>query len=366
VAKNDSRRPLRIAQVAPLWASVPPADYGGTELRVHWLTQGLLARGHEVTLYASGDSQTDAALKAVCQNNILDGMREGRAHHYDHYANAAWAEVLKECDSYDIIHCHSELTHIPFAILSTTPVVYSLRTALSIDDMWLLRRYPAITFAAMSRSQIRDLSDERRRTVPVIHNGCDFGAYELSASTGRYLAFLGRMGPHKNPVGAVHVARSAGWPIALAGRPQDPHEEAYFNRAVKPLIDGRSVTYVGPVNQAQKRAFLQEAAALIFPIEWNEPFGIVMIEAMACGTPVVARRSGSVEEVVDPGVTGFYADAVEELASLVPQALALDRRVVREHARRRFSHERMVDDYDRLYADVLRSSSRNPAFHDVL
>lgn len=355
---SDSRRPLRVAQVAPLWARVPPADYGGTELRVHWLTQGLIERGHEVTLYASGDSRTNAALRSVCERNLLDAMKCGTAHHYDHYTNAAFAEALKESGSYDIVHCHSEVAHIPFALLSSAPVVCSLRTALSIDDSWLLQRYPEITFVAMSRSQTRGLPDDHRRTLPVIHNGCDFGAYALSVSPGRYLAFLGRMGPHKNPVGAVHVAKSAGWPVLLAGKPQDRAEETYFERAVQPLIDGTSVTYVGPVNQAQKRAFLKEAAALIFPIEWDEPFGLVMIEAMASGTPVLALRRGSVAEVVDPGVTGFYADSVEELAALVPRALALDRRAVREHAKRRFSHERMVDDYIRLYSSVLETNGR--------
>lgn len=356
---------MRIAQVAPLWASVPPANYGGTELRVHWLTEGLIERGHEVTLYASGDSQTSATLKSVYQCNLLDAMRDGLAYHNDHYTNAAFAEALKESDSYDIVHCHSEVAHIPFAILSSAPIVYSLRTALSIDDVWLLRRYPQITFVAMSRSQIHDLPDELRLAVPVIHNGCDFGSYELSVSPGRYLAFLGRMGAHKNPVGAIHIAKLAGWPIVLAGGPQDRAEEAYFGHSVKPLVDGTTVSYVGPVNQVQKRAFLKEAAALIFPIEWKEPFGIVMIEAMACGTPVVARKSGSVAEVVDPGVTGFYADSLEELASLVPRALALDRRAVREHAKRWFSHERMVDDYIRLYRSILQENGGGFMFHDI-
>lgn len=349
---RDGRR-LRIAQVAPLWASVPPADYGGTELRVHWLTQGLIERGHEVTLYASGESRTNATLKSVCPGNLLDAMARGAAHYYDHYTNAALAEALKQSHGYDIVHCHSEVAHVAFGILSRAPVVYSLRTALSIDDFWLLQRYPEITFVAMSRAQVRELPDERRRTLPVIYNGCDFATYELSFAKGRYLAFLGRMGPHKNPVGAIRLARSTGWPIVLAGKPQDRAEQAYFEREVMPLIDGTSVIHIGPVNQPQKRAFLKEAAALIFPIEWDEPFGIVMIEAMACGTPVLAHRSGSVAEVVDPGVTGFYADTVEELAALVPRALALDRRAVREHAERRFSHKRMVDDYVRLYASIL-------------
>lgn len=349
---------MRIAQVAPLWASVPPAEYGGVELQVYWLTQALVLRGHEVTLYASGDSRTEAALKAVCARNLLDAMREGAAHRYDHYTNAAFAEALKDSGSYDIVHCHSEVAHGPFGILSHAKVVHSLSTALSIDDSWLLQRYREISFVAMSQSQICGLPDECRRRLPVIYCGCDFGAYELSERPGRYLAFLGRMGPHKNPIGAIHVAKLAGWPIALAGKPQDGDEEAYFEHAVRPLINGSTVTYIGPVNQVQKRMFLKNAAALVFPIEWDEPFGIVMIEAMACGTPVVALRRGSVAEVIDMGKTGFYADSVDHMASLVPQALALDRRAVREHAKSRFSHERMVDDYTRLYTSVLETNGR--------
>ncbi len=355
---SHNRRRLRIAQIAPLWASVPPVDYGGTELRVHWLTEGLMERGHEVTLYASGDSRTGATLKSVCPGNLLDAMKSNAAYRYDHYANAAFAEALRESASFDIVHCHSEVAHSPFGILSSAPVICSLRTALSIDDFWLLQRYPSIAFVAMSRSQIRDLPEEVRRTLPVIHNGCDFGAYGPSAAPGQYLAFLGRMGPHKNPVGAVRVARAAGWPIVLAGRPQDRAEEAYFEREVRPLIDGTAVRYIGPEDQTRKQVFLRDAAALVFPIEWEEPFGIVMIEAMACGTPVVALERGSVAEVVDPGFTGFYAGTIEELSALVPRALALDRRSVRRHAKRRFSHRRMVDDYVRLYGAVLEKTGR--------
>lgn len=344
---------LRIAQVAPLWTRVPPIDYGGTELRVYWLTEELVKRGHDVTLFASGDSRTSARLQSVYKHNMFDAMKELRAYHYDHYANASFAEVLKDSGSFDIIHCHSEIAHTPFSILSSVPVLYSLRTALSVDDYWLLQRYPTITFVAMSQSQIKNFSDERRQRIPVIYNGCNFRSYDLSLFPGDYLAFLGRMGPHKNPLEAIRIAESVGLPIVLAGRPQDSSEEAYFEQEIKPLINDKNVKYIGPVNQSQKQAFLKNARALLFPIQWEEPFGIVMIEAMACGTPVIAYNRGSVAEVVDSGITGFYAGSLEELVSLVPQALALDRNTVREHAKQRFSHEQMVDDYVQLYRSLL-------------
>ncbi len=346
-------RSLRIAQIAPLWARVPPVDYGGTELRVSWLTEELVARGHAVTLFASGDSQTGARLQPIYPRNLMDAMMDSAAFNYAHYANASLAEAISGIGSYDLIHCHSEVEHTPFGILASVPFIYSLRTALSIDDIWLLQRYPEITFVAMSRAQIKEVPDERRRTIPVIYNGCRFEDYILSSAPGAYLAFLGRMGPHKNPLGAIQIARSVKMPIVLAGKPQDRNEEAYFEREIRPLINGTDVKYIGPVNQAQKRLFLRDAAALLFPIQWEEPFGIVMIEAMASGAPVIACNHGSVAEVVDPGVTGFYADSINELAALVPSALRLDRSRVHAHAQQRFSHLRMVDDYVRLYQTLL-------------
>lgn len=350
---NNRNQPLHIAQIAPLWARVPPLEYGGTELRVFWLVEELRKRGHMVTLYASGDSRMSAQLHPVYPQTMLEAMQANRAINYAHYANASFAEALRASASFDLLHCHSELEHISFGILSPVPVIYSLRTALSIDDHWLLQRYPEIAFVAMSHSQIKAVPAERRLTIPVIYNGCDFEQYKPSFLPGKYLAFLGRMGKHKNPLGAIRTARAVDLPIVLAGKPQDQAEGVYFEREIKPLINGQDVMYVGPVNQEQKRAFLSSAAALLFPIQWEEPFGIVMIEAMASGTPVVACNRGSAPEVIDPGITGYYADSDEEMAALVPKALELDRRRVREHAQSRFSHLRMVDEYTQLYRSVL-------------
>lgn len=354
---GNGQEPLRIAQVAPLWARVPPADYGGTELHVYWLTEELVQRGHEVTLYASGDSETSAKLKAIHPRNMLNAMEKGQAHTYEPYANALFAEVLKEAASYDVIHCYSELSHLPFATLSSTPVLYSPQTVLSIDDQWLLNRYNEVPFVAMSRSQVKDFPADHRPEIPIVYSGCDFDAFDFSDAAPEYLAFLGRMGPHKNPLGAIQIAKQVGWPLVLAGKPQDASEEAYFQQKIRPLIDGEHVRYIGPVDQVQKREFLKKAGALLFPIQWEEPFGIVMIEAMASGTPVVACRRGSVEEVVDRGLTGYYADAVPEMAPLVPKALALDRSQVRMHAKERFSKERMADDYVRQYRLIVNRRS---------
>jgi len=182
-----------------------------------------------------------------------------------------------------------------------------------------------------------------------VHNGCDFAAYDANFERGQYLAFLGRLSPEKNPLGAIKIARACGLPIVLAGQPMNANENRYFEAEIKPQIDGDQVRWVGGVNHVQKNGLLRNAAALLFPIQWEEPFGLVMIEAMACGTPVVAHRRGSVEEVVDAGITGFHASVLDALPELVPQALALDRGKVREHAQTRFGFSAMVDAYESLY-----------------
>jgi glycosyltransferase involved in cell wall biosynthesis len=232
-------------------------------------------------------------------------------------------------------------------------VVHTLHTAVTVDDEWVLRQYPEVPVVAISHSQVASIMDQSRRPFRVIHNSCDFDAYDLAEPPGEYLAFLGRMGALKNPVDAIRIARAADLPIVLAGRPQTQEEERYFAECVSPLIDGSNVQYIGPLDHAQKRRFLRKAAAFLFPTSWREPFGIVQVEAMASGLPVLAYPNGSVPEVIEYGVTGYYAGSVETLVPLVPKALALDRVAVREHARRRFSHLRMVDEYEATFRDVL-------------
>jgi glycosyltransferase involved in cell wall biosynthesis len=190
------------------------------------------------------------------------------------------------------------------------------------------------------------------RQFPIVYNGCDFDAYEPRYETGEYLAYLGRMSPAKNPLGAIRIAKACKLPIVLAGQPQNAAEDLYFTQEIKPLLDGETVRWIGAVNHPQKNELLRKAMALIFPIQWDEPFGLVMIEAMACGTPVVAHRRGSVAEVVDDGITGYHSGAIEGMEDLVPHALALDRQTVREHARSRFGFQRMVDDYVALYRAI--------------
>jgi glycosyltransferase involved in cell wall biosynthesis len=340
---------LRIAQIAPLWTPIPPSTYGGIELILALLCDGLVAQGHDVTLFASGDCRTSARLHPVIPVNLGELMARGDALMYEYYLNAAMARVLAMQDEFDIIHTHLPPAWLPFGEALRPPSVLTLHTSPHSDDEWAMRTFPRSQVVAISRAQVAGAASRLGREFPVIYNGVDFSAYDPSLEPGKYLAFLGRMSPEKNPLGAIRIAAAAGMPIVLAGRPQNAGEEAYFRNAVQPLIDGRKVRWVGLVNHPQKVELLRNAAALVFPIQWDEPFGLVMIEAMACGTPVLAVRRGSVGEVVEDGATGFTAAVPDDLTPLVAQACALDRRSVRDRAMKRFSHGKMVEDYLALY-----------------
>jgi glycosyltransferase involved in cell wall biosynthesis len=344
---------LKIAQVAPLWVPVPPRDYGGTETIIHLLTEELIDRGHEVTLFAAGDSRTTARLVSPLETHLLDAMHRETANVDQHYTNASIVEVIRRRSEFDIVQVHLGCEYVPMGtLLGRNRALHTIHTPLSIDDRWVLARHPEVAVAGISRFQVGALAQSRRNTR-VVHHGFDFERYAFGARPGSYLAFLGRMGPQKSPLDAILIARQAGLPIILAGKPQNLDEELYFASEIQPLVDGNDVTYIGSVNHDQKVDLLRNAAALVFPIQGEEAFGMVMVEAMACGTPVVAWERASVPELVDVGVTGFYGDSVAGLASLVRLAVELDRKAVREHAEVRFNHHRMVDDYVAMYQSVI-------------
>ncbi len=344
--------PLRIAQVAPLWTRIPPATYGGIELLMKLLIDDLVARGHDVTLFASGDCFTDARLHPVTELNLTETIERGEAYCYEYYTSAAMAEVLARAGDFDVIHYHLSTAWLPLAATVKTPGLFTIHTCPHIDDEFVFRRWPHVMVNGISECQMHAAGVHSGREFPIVYNGCDFAAYEPSFEPGRYLAYLGRMSMEKNPLDAIRIARAVDLPIVLAGQPQNEREKQYFAEQIQPLIDGEMVRWIGPVNHPQKNELLRHAAALIFPIQWDEPFGLVMIEAMACGTPVVAHRRGSVAEVVDDGITGFHAGVIDALAELVPRALELDRRQVRDHAESRFGYRAMVDSYLALYRSL--------------
>jgi glycosyltransferase involved in cell wall biosynthesis len=346
---------LRIAQVAPVWLPVPPAQYGGTELIVHFLTEELVRRGHDVTLFAAGASRTRGRLRLIHEQAVVEMMQAGAAFEYDHYANANLATALAESESFDVIHSHLGFPQVPLGRLSRCPFLQTVHTTPMADDRWVLERHVDVPIAAISQTQVADLSVARRASVRIVPHGIDMDGFEPATEPGRTLVFLGRMSRQKSPIDAIRIARQAGVPLVLAGAPENAEEVAFFEAEVRPRIDGRQVQFVGRVNHARKNELLKGAVALVFPIQGDEAFGLAMVEAMACGTPVLGWNRASVPEIVEHGTTGFIGDSVEALAACVPQAAALDRRTVRARARERFHFTRMVDDYVAVY-DALLSS----------
>ena len=349
-------RPLRIALVAPIWLPVPPATYGGTERVVALLDKHYRAAGHEVVLFATGDSTTAGELRSVTDRGLVQHMAQLEAWEYEHHANALAADVVADSGSFDLIHSHLGLAQLPILNLASCPVVQTVHAPLGLDDVWNVQRCPNTTLVTLTKAQAEPLESVSASSpsATVISSGLDMSRFEPSTDGGDTLVFLGRMGRQKNPVGAIEIARAAGWPLVLAGAPQNAEEHQYFDQQVAPLVDGDAVRYLGPVDHEAKQQLLAQAAALVFPIVDNEAFGLVMVEAMACGTPVLGRRHSSVPEIIDPGVTGFVGNEVADMVDLVPATVALDRGEVRARAEKRFGHERMGDDYLALFDAVVR------------
>jgi glycosyltransferase involved in cell wall biosynthesis len=357
---SDNGPALRIAQVAPLWTRVPPATYGGAELMVHWLTETLVAMGHEVTLFASADSQTSANLVSVCDENLIGLMEKKLAYNYEYYVIENTIEAMKRAEEFDVIHCHAGAAMIAITSSCPVPVVHTVHAGLdSPDEHWLLDRYPRATVAAISHSQVSTVSPGRRASIPVVYHGCDLQQYRPCFEAGEYLGFIGRMSDYKNPATAIEVAGELAQPLVLAGTPQTASEKEYFDTRIAPFIDDKRISYLGAIEQSLKIDFMQRASTMLFPIQWEEHFGLVMIEAMACGTPVVALKRGSVPEVIDPGVTGYFTDDPEELPELVLRAQQLDRKRIRQQAEERFSLERMSTDYLKLYRNLIARQADN-------
>jgi glycosyltransferase involved in cell wall biosynthesis len=337
---------MKIAQLAPVAMPVRPGEGDSIEQLVSLLTEELVRRGHAVTLYAVGGSVTSAELRSFYER----GYRE-RDEIWDwrvpETLNAAWA--FEQAGEFDVVHSHSYHFALPFTRFVSTPVVHTYHVQLGPEVLEGFRRYPEAQLVAISDFQRREL-DDVFDGVPVIHNGIDVGAFPFSADGGEYLAFLGRMIPSKGPAEAVRVARELDLPLVLAG----PSTE-WFEAEVRPAVDGDLIRYEGPIDPAGRNELLAGAAALVFPITYPEPFGLVMVEAMACGTPVAAFGVGAVPEVVEEGVSGSWVPPGGALTDAVRRALGLDRRRVREAAVERFDYQRMVDAYLDLYRQLARA-----------
>jgi glycosyltransferase involved in cell wall biosynthesis len=338
---------MRIAQIAPLAEPVPPEMYGGTERVVSLLTEELVRRGHEVTLFASGDSETAARLVAVTPEALrLTGED------VDHYVSLMLelGMVFDGADQFDVIHSHVDYFALPFARHVTTPVVTTLHGRLDLAGL------PTI-YGRYSEAPVVSISDSQREPLPganwaaTVYNGTDLTRFTFNETGGDYFAFVGRICPEKNIEGAIAIARQTGVPLRIAAK-VDPVDADYHESVVKPLMDSRQVEFLGELGDEDKDELLGSARALLFPVDWPEPFGLAMTEAMACGTPVLALRRGSVPEVVEDGVTGFVRDSEDELAAVAHDVDRLSRRACRERVERHFSVDVMTDGYEAVYQRV--------------
>lgn len=343
---------MRIAQIPPLVESVPPKLYGGTERIVSYLTEELIAQGHEVTLFASGDSRTEAELVVCCPESLrLAGT-------HDRLANGVLQleAVRKRAPEFDILHFHVDYLHFPLVRQMGSRSVTTMHGRMDLPD------YPRL-FGEFKDMPLVSVSDDQREPlkanwVATVLHGLPTNLYRFSeAGAAGYLAFLGRMSREKRPDRAIRIARRAGIELKMAAK-IGAADRAFFERAVVPLLDTPGVAFLGEIGEAEKNDFLGGARALLFPIEWPEPFGLAMIEAMACGTPVIAWRSGAIPEVVEDGVTGFIVDSIDDAVAAIERAGALDRARVRARFEERFTAERMANDYVSVYEYLCRTDPK--------
>ncbi len=344
---------MKIALVSPLYEAVPPILYGGTERVVSALADELVAQGHDVTLFASGDSVTAARLIPCCERalRLNPHVRDALPYHL-----MMLDDVRRQADDFDIIHFHNDLLHFPFLRPLSRPTVTTLHGRLDLPDLKpFFGRFSDAPLVAISRSQRSYLP--LGNFVATIHHGLRPNRMKFSpVASGGYLAFLGRISPEKRPDRAIEIATRVGLPLKIAAK-VDKADREYWEEVIRPMLAGNPhVEYIGEVSEREKSSFLGDALALLFPVDWPEPFGIAMIEAMACGTPVLAFRCGSVPEVIDHGVTGYIVDTMDEAVKAVDDLVKLDRGMVRCRFEERFTAERMAQDYASVYRKLIELS----------
>jgi glycosyltransferase involved in cell wall biosynthesis len=351
---------MKIAQIAPLWETVPPTTYGGTELVVSRLTEELVRRGHEVTLFASGDSQTLARLEAGSPRALRfdTGIKEPVMYELLHAS-----EVYRHAEEFDIIHSHVGVWSLALASLVSTPTVHTLHGAFNRDNNKVFRQHHTQPYISISDSQ-RLLNINY---VATVYNGISvelFPFYEEPQNP-PYLAFLGRFSPEKGPQHAIAIAKATGWKLKMAGK-VDVVDKEFFDKEIAPHIDGEQIEFLGEMNHQQKAELLGNASATLFPITWSEPFGLVMAESMVVGTPVIAMNMGSVSEVIANGVSGYVCQSYEEMAKMIPKALQLNRQKCREHVENKFSVKHMVDGYEAVYEKIVGERNFRNWFNTAL
>lgn len=341
--------PLRIAQVSPLYESVPPKLYGGTERVVSYLTEQLVHLGHDVTLFASGDSVTKARLVPCCPRSLrLDSGCVDQLAHQFVMLDKLVEQVRR--DRFDIVHFHIDYFHFPISRAYEIPQLTTLHGRLDLPDLPpLYRRYPDMPVVSISKAQRKPL--QHANWVGNVYHGLPPEGLEAGTGAGGYLAFLGRICPEKRVDRAIEIAVRTGLPLKIAAK-VDRADREYFETKIKHLLQRTGVEFVGEIREDQKAQFLGDASAMLFPIDWPEPFGLAVIEAMACGTPTLAFNCGSVPEILSPGVSGVIVESVDEAVASMDKLLSLNRRLIRLEFERRFTASRMAVDYATLYHSV--------------
>ncbi len=340
---------MRIAQIAPLWETVPPPAYGGAELIVSLLTEELVRRGHEVTLFATGDSRTQANLEAIHPSALrLDpSVKEHTA-----YEAMQLSQVYQHSDEFDIIHSHIGFAALACAQLVKTPTVHTLHGTFSLDNQKafsLAKSQPYVSISDTQREPQLELN-----YVATVYNGIDPATHQFYSQPDelQYLAFLGRLSPEKGPHHAIEIAKRTGYPLKIAGK-VDRVDVDYFEQEIKPHIDGEQIQYLGEANHIQKNHLMGNAIATLFPITWREPFGLVMVESMVAGTPVIALELGATSEVIAHEKTGFLCQNVDECIEAVHRIDEIDRIACRRHVEEKFGVKQMVDGYEAVYRQLL-------------
>ncbi len=350
---------MRIAQIAPLQVATPPTRYGGTERVISCLTEGLVRLGHEVTLFATGDSQTSARL--------VPGIREAINFASDvdagAYHLAMLEEVYQRANEFDIIHSHLDYLTLPFLATTDVPTVITLHGRIDRDEFRRVFQTFSRAYPPSSLPQYVAISESQRRMLPdlswaaTIHHGIDVRSFPFYPTPGSYLCFIGRIAPEKGPERAIEIAKRAGVPLKIAAK-VDPNDRAYFTRVIEPLLDHPLIEFLGEIDEVEKRKLMGRALALLLPIVWPEPFGVVFIEALACGTPVLTSPIGAAPELLRDGVTGFFGDTVDDLAQAVTWLPQIERAACRREAAERFDQRRMALDYAKLYARLSNAQIR--------
>lgn len=342
---------MKIAQLAPLWISVPPKTYGGTELVISWLCDELVKKGHEVWLFASGDSKTKAKLVPIWPSSLWNAsLRSPHA-----VFSLLYQKLLELQNRFDLIHDHCEFYTCPYSKFLKPPIITTLHHPLNEETITLYKKFPNINFVAISKYQKKQAPGVN--IVKTIYHGLPLEKYSFNDKPGDYFLWLSRLGPDKGVAEAIDIAKLTGKNLIISGNIL-PQYSDYFEFRVKPLIDGKKIKFVGSSDFPKKIELFKNAKALLFPVKRPEPFGLVVIEAMACGTPVIAFRQGSMPELILDGKTGFLVNSIEEACQAVKEIEKINRKNCREWVEKNFNLKRMVNRYEKLYKKILKRNEK--------